>query len=101
MDATVRIGTLRGLLLQALDLEYPEALSDMAAQAMLHGAGCVVGKREVQRHLEYLAGPGKDYLLLVKKSSTMWLAKLTPRGKDLLAGIIEADPGVLLPPPGA
>ncbi len=90
------IKTLRGLILQGLDLEYPQALSDIAVLALLQGGGHAVGLYQVRRHLEYLSGPGKEYLELNKARRDYWQARLTPKGKDLLMGVIGEDPGVYL-----
>lgn len=96
MNPEMSSAVVRGMILQALDLEYPNGLSDLAVLAMIQGAGHGLGRLAVWGHLEYLAGPGKEYLTLERKPRHWLLAKLTPKGKDLLAGVIDDDPGVQL-----
>ncbi len=96
MDEQTRIAALRGMILQALDLEYPNSVSDLAVQALLWGGGYDLDQLSVRRHLEYLAGPGKEYIRIGKKRRDLWLAQLTPRGKDLLDGAIDDDPGAIV-----
>ncbi|MBI4389143.1 MAG: hypothetical protein HY580_03100 [Nitrospinae bacterium] len=94
MDPHIATATLRGMILQALNLEYPNRLADEAILAMLQGAGYDIARFDLRRHLEYLSGPRKEYITLRKMGRDMWLGKLTPKGKDLLAGVIREDPGV-------
>lgn len=94
MDQQMATGALRGMILQALNLEYPNRLADEAILAMLQGAGYDITKFALRRHLEYLAGFTKEYIALQKRGRDLWLGKLTPKGKDLLAGVIREDPGV-------
>jgi hypothetical protein len=48
-------------------------------------------------HLMYLSGKGKEYINvedIIEHGIKRKLIKLTPRGVDLLYGLIEDDPGV-------
>ena len=92
-DDIIRTGTKRAMIIDALYTEYPNEMSDIAVQTMMQGMGYDVVKLEVRSHLQYLSGPGKEYIVLKKQSRELWLAQLTPRGKDLKAGAIQ-DPGV-------
>ena len=53
---------------------------------------------DVEEHLSYLAGEGKEYIelreLKVEGMADMRVAVLLPRGVDLREGNIEFDPGI-------
>ncbi|MEK0315638.1 MULTISPECIES: hypothetical protein [Cohnella] len=55
---------------------------------------CVL--RSVQDHFLYLAGKGKEYIEVkhIQIDENQMAAKLTPRGVDLLYGVIDDDPGI-------
>ncbi len=65
---------------------------------MLAEAGIETSLSEVLGHLEYLAGPGKEYVTLHRHEITglgeRTIVKLLPKGVDLLEKNIPADPGV-------
>lgn len=65
---------------------------------MLAEAGIETPLSEVLGHLEYLAGPGKEYVKLLRYEieglGERTIVKLLPHGVDLLEKNIDADPGV-------
>ena len=66
--------------------------------ATLEGCGHRVTVPEIEQHMQYLAGPGKDFIrvldLAVEGMGRRLVANLLPKGVDLLDGNIPSDPGV-------
>lgn len=85
-----------GLILRILKPHGFEYVSDRVVEAYFkqHEIKCAL--RSVQDHFLYLAGKGKEYIE-VKQSDNdgkHMVARLTPRGMDLLYSVIDEDPGI-------
>ena len=91
---------IRGRILIALQYGYPGLVGDQLLTNIMQDAQYPVSPQIVSGHLTYLEAKGYLELETVEArelSMTRILAKLTPKGVDLLDGNIEADPGVRLP----
>lgn len=91
---------IRGKILRALQINYPYTVGDQLLTDILQDAQYQISPQIVEGHLVYLEG--KEYIEVVKVEVkglglVRHLAKLTPKGVDLLDGNIPADPGVRLP----
>jgi hypothetical protein len=64
----------------------------------LNDGGFPTTQPEVEMHLHYMSGSGKEYVTLtqldVEGMPKRLRVVLTPRGTDLLEGNIPADPGI-------
>lgn len=91
MDELTQDAIARGMILESAEF----GLSDIAATAMLQGAAFGdVNKAAVRRHIEYLAGQGKEYININKTNPNIWQISLRPKGKDLIDGRIPDDAGI-------
>lgn len=90
---------IRGRILKILEINYPEGVSDRLVNLTLNDISLSVSPGVLAGYLEYLAEKG--YVTNHEIDSkdlgmTLRVAKLTAKGKDLLEGSIEDDPGVFL-----
>lgn len=90
---------IRGIILRALQVNYPHPVGDQLLAEILLDAQYQVTPHLVSGYLTYLEDKG--YIVTeVAEEKTLKiyrkLARLTPHGVDLLDGNIEADPGVRL-----
>lgn len=98
MNRNQREAVIRGLVLKLLNHEHPNSLSDETVLASLQAMGYSdLARHDVREHFDYLSDEDKKYLKLTARptnQSDFWMAKLTARGLDLLAGRIPDDLGV-------
>lgn len=92
-----RIKLIRKEILRILDHSYARgANAGLIATSLLEGAFAMT-EGEVDEELIYLADKG--YIYLQKFEDPVLgndrVARLSPKGKDLLEGNIERDPGIL------
>ena len=94
----VRNKEIRGQILKILDLTNFSNLRDKIVLNALRDMGFNVAFTELIAQMKYLEQ--KEYIecrkLKDKIKNGMRVAKLTAKGKDLLEGNIEEDPGVTL-----
>lgn len=89
----------RGYILKVLQIGYPQPTGSNVVEVCLVDAGFPVSPTALRGHLDYLQE--KDYIETTEPNLNgidyaIVLAKLTPKGVDLLEGNIEPDPGVYL-----
>ena len=90
----------RGRILRILEINYPFKAGDHLIADILQDAQYSIAPQLVAGHLTYLEEKGYIETETVEAKElgmTRVLAKLTPKGVDLLDGNIPADPGVRLP----
>lgn len=83
--------------MKILDINYPELTGDHLIAEILTDVQYCCSPPQVKVYLAYLAEKGYVQLRDVDMPDIgvkRCLAKLTARGKDLLEGSIDADPGV-------
>lgn len=88
---------LRREILRILDAAYLYGASIELIMLSLADAGYPVTETDVEEHLVYLRDKGYATIEQAQSKSLgrqKW-AKLTPKGKDLLDGNIDPDPGVM------
>lgn len=98
---TLRFKEVNGYILKILQdrgFEYVEA---RIIEALFKEHQTKSELRNVQDHFWYLAGKGKEYVEVdeidgISKDEEQMRARLTPRGVDLLFGVIDDDPGISL-----
>ena len=86
---------IRGRIMKILKLNYPHQTGDHLIAEILVDSQYACTPPEVQTHLSYLAE--KEYIRTEKASClgvTRVLAKLMPKGIDLIEGNIPPDVGV-------
>lgn len=91
-----RFKEVNGRILKILESHGFDYISDRVVEDYFKELKIKCTLRSVQDHLLYLAGKGKEYVE-VKKSNVEekeMLTRLTPRGVDLLYGVIDDDPGI-------
>jgi Fe2+ or Zn2+ uptake regulation protein len=85
----------RGKILKALEVAYPHDLTAVVILSCLQERHIQATGTTVERDLHYLADKGYLTLLEVEdEGEKVLMARLSPKGKDLLDGTIPADPGV-------
>ncbi len=88
---------IRGRIMKILDINYPNLTGDHLISEILTDVQYCCSPPQVKTYLAYLAEKGyvemKD-VNSVEVGITRCLVKLTAKGKDLLEGSIDADPGV-------
>ena len=91
MDDLARSALVRGKILEFLETDPKQELSDAALQSAigLGGYGLEVSTEQIRHQIEYLASKG--YLEKRTKNHSLWSAKLTAHGVDLLEGRIVDD----------
>ena len=101
MDAVQRFEDkeLRGRVLKALNFEYPKSLSPKMLEYALQSARYKCSKSNLMAHLAYLQE--KEYIKIEYVGVEVLdlgrnMITLTAKGKDLVEGNIENDPGVIL-----
>lgn len=87
----------RGRIMKILNIDYPTWTGDHLIAEILKDVNYDCSPPQVLVHLNYLAEKG--YIRTKKIEAPGFdisrnLAQLTARGKDLLEGSIDADPGV-------
>lgn len=90
----LEIKMLRGEILKALFNVYPRGLKESTLKKAFIGNYMNI---DVERQLEYLRGPGKEYIIVTDDEEDCpedILVKLSPKGYDLIDGSIDADPGI-------
>lgn len=84
-------------ILRILDMSYVQGASVELVAASLLDGGYPMTEAEALEELTYLADKG--YVRLTQLDSRQLgrrtVARLAPKGKDLLEGNIERDPGIL------
>lgn len=88
---------IRGWILRILYMNMPEWAGDHLISQILTDAQYRVSPAQVQGHLNYLAEKGYVELKEVTSEETgltRHIARLTPKGIDLVEGNIPEDPGV-------
>lgn len=96
---TIMSKQIRGYIMKVLHIGHPQPTGSNVVEVCLVDAGLPVTPTALSGHLDYLKEKG--YIELSKPDLKgidlpLALAKLTPKGIDLLEGNIEADPGVFL-----
>lgn len=90
---------LRGRILKALDYEYPRSISKKMLVHALQSARYTCSKSHLDAHLSYLQEKGYikvEYVGVEKLDFGRNMVTLTAKGKDLVEGNIDNDPGVML-----
>lgn len=91
----LEIKMLRGEILKALFNVYPRGLKESTLKKAFIGNYMNI---DVERQLEYLNGPGKEYIIVTNDDDDCpeddSIIKLSPKGYDLIDGSIDADPGI-------
>lgn len=86
---------IRGRMVRALQINHPYEIGDQLLEEILTKARYKVTLQSVQGHLLYLKDKG--YITVEEVSFAgirRQVAKLTPKGLDLIEGNIEADVGI-------
>ncbi len=88
---------IRGRILKIIHINYPREVSDRVIALTLNDIRMVVSSGVLAGHFSYLEEKG--YVELEEMHSqplglTMTMVRLTAKGKDLLEGNIDSDPGV-------
>lgn len=88
---------IRGRILKILQVSYPDPAGDHLISDMLSEAQYRITPEEVKFHMDYLEG--KEYIkteqiCLKGIGLTRIMAKLTPKGIDLMEGNIDPDAGI-------
>ena len=90
---------MRGLILLVLKEQFPDYVSDRLITMTINKTQKGEASALIRSHLNYLAGEEKKYVELQEWNELgvqRTMAKLTPRGWDLLEGNIADDPGVMV-----
>lgn len=88
---------IRGRIMKILDINYPQLTGDHLISEILTDVQYCCSPPQVKAYLVYLQEKGYVELRDVDAPDIgikRCLVKLTARGKDLLEGSIDADPGV-------
>ncbi len=86
-----------GVVLRILQQYGFEYVSDSIVAATFKDRQIEWVLHSVQDHFFYLSGKGKEYVEIKESillDTKQTAARLTPRGIDLLFGVIENDPGI-------
>lgn len=85
-------------ILRMLRIAGPRGSTAELCARMLTEAGLDTNLTEILGHLDYMSGPGKEYIEVdeveLEGLGKRAIAKLLPRGVDLLEKNIPADPGI-------
>ena len=85
------------MILQITNSMYPDNASENVIQETMMQAGYNVSIKDVKAHIAYLQGKGYITTETIKVEGMgieRTMAKMKPKGIDLLEGNIELDPGV-------
>lgn len=96
---TIMSRQIRGYIMKVLQIGHPQPTGSNVIEVCLVDAGLPVSPTGLDGHLDYLKQKG--YIEITKPALkgldvAINLAKLTPKGIDLLEGNIDPDPGVYL-----
>lgn len=90
---------IRGYILKILQIGHPQPTGSNVIEVCLIDAGFAISPTALSGHLEYLKEKGYIDTKQVGMNDIKFpitLAKLTPKGVDLLEGTIDPDAGVYL-----
>ena len=84
----------RGILLKILYRAFPSEVSDRVMALTLNDLHMQVPSGVLSGHCDYLQGKGYVEIDRSGEGDVEFVAKITPRGIDLIEGNIEPDPGI-------